>query len=243
MLLLSAAAVVLMLRSSLILWVYLPKLQFVQFPWRWMGILAVPYACFSAAAARRWRHGWVWAVVVFIAVAGTAAFLIHNAWWDSNDIPVLREAISSGKGFDGTDEYDPAKDDHTDLPAKAPPVQILPRESADAPAPDAKIRIARWTAEEKDLSVNSPQPFRLAVRLIDYPAWRVEVNGQRVTPQSQETTAQQIILPLPAGEQRIRIRFTATPDRIWGDSISGGASVVFLVLLLWNARSGASRNR
>jgi hypothetical protein len=234
MLLLSAAAMVLMLRSSLILWVYLPKLQFVQFPWRWMGILAVPYAFFSAAALRRVRPGWVWAVVVFIAVVSTAGFLVHKAWWDSNDIPVLREAISSGKGFDGTDEYDPAKDDHTDLPAQAPQVQILPRDGADAPAPDAKIRIARWTAEEKDLRVTSPQPFRLAVRLVDYPAWRVEANGQRVTPQPQETTAQ-IILPLPAGTDRVKISFVSTRDRNLGSLLSG-IGAIGLMALFWGSK-------
>ena len=229
MLLLSAAAVVFMLRSSLILWEYLPKLQFVQFPWRWMGILAVPYTFFVAAAARRWRPGWVWAAIVFIAVAGTGAFLVHRAWWDSNDIPVLQEAISSGKGFDGTDEYDPAKDDHTDLPAKAPAIQILPREGANLPALEAKVRIAHWTAEEKDLRVTSPQPFRLAVRLLDYPAWRIEVNGQRVTPRAQETTAQ-IILPLPAGVPQINIRFARTRDRVCGAVISGAAGILFLLL-------------
>ena len=231
MLLLSAAAVVLMLRSSLILWEHLPKLAFVQFPWRWMAILAVPYGFFAAAAVRRWRPGWAWAVVVVIVSTGTAAFLVHRAWWDSNDIPVLREAIASGRGFDGTDEYDPAKDDHTDLPANAPPAQILPREAAATTAPEAKIQIVRWTAEQKDLTVTSPQPLRLAVRLLDYPAWRIEVNGRRVTSQPQETTAR-IILPLPTGTQHINIRFARTQDRVLGGIIS---TVGFLLLigLLW----------
>jgi hypothetical protein len=219
MLLLSATAMILMLHSSSILWDFLPKLQFVQFPWRWMGILAVPYAFFSAAAAHRWRPGWVWAVIVCIAVVSTAAFLVYKAWWDSNDIPVLQEAIAKDQGFEGTDEYDPAKDDHTDLPAKAPPVQILPQKGAATTATNAKIRIARWTSEEKDLSVTSPQPFRLAVRLLDYPAWRIEVNGHRVTPESPESTAQ-IILPLSAGAQRIRIKFADTADRRWGTGMS-----------------------
>ena len=219
MLLLSATAMILMLHSSSILWKFLPKLQFVQFPWRWMGILAVPYAFFSAAAARRWRPGWVWAVIVFIVVAGTGVFLVHKAWWDSDDIPVLQEAIASSKGFDGTDEYDPAKDDHTDLPAKASPVQILAREGAEKTASNAKIRIERWTAEEKELTVTSPQPLLIAVRLLDYPAWRVEVNGGRVTPESPESTAQ-IILPLPAGAQQIRIKFADTADRKWGTGMS-----------------------
>jgi 6-pyruvoyl-tetrahydropterin synthase-like protein len=219
MLLLSATAIVLMLRSSLILWEHLPKLQFVQFPWRWLGILAVPCAYFAAAATRRWRPGWVWAVIVAITVVCTSAFLVHKAWWDTDDIPVLQEAISSGKGFDGTDEYDPAKDDHTNLPAKAPPVQILPQERPGTAAPNAKIRIERWTAEEKDLTVTSPQPLRLAVRLLDYPAWRVEVNGLVVAPQHPEDT-EQLLLPLSPGTHRISVRFGRTKDRTLGGILS-----------------------
>ena len=238
LLLLSAAAVVLMLRSSLILWEHLPKLQFVQFPWRWMGILAVPYAYFSGAAARRWRPGWVWALIVVIASAGTAAFLVHKAWWDSDDIPVLLEAIANGKGFDGTDEYDPAKDDHTNLPATAPPVQILPREGAETAEPNAKIRIPRWTAEAKELTVTAPQPLRLAIRLLDYPAWHVEVNGRGVTPETPESTAQ-IILLLPSGTQRINIRFARTPDRGLGSGISL-TGLLTLAACFWATRSKTS---
>jgi len=231
MLLLSATSVVLMLRSSLVLWEHLPKLQFVQFPWRWMGILAVPYAYFAAAAVRRWRPGWVWAVVVVIAVGSTAAFLVHKAWWDSDDIPALQEAIASGKGFDGTDEYDPAKDDHTNLPAKAAPVEILPWEGIETTAPNAEIRIVRWNAEEKDLTVTSSQPLRLAVRLLDYPAWRIEVNGRSVMPESSDSTAQ-IILPLPAGADRIKISYVRTRDRDLGSLLSGIGTFA-LVAALW----------
>ncbi|HEX8765075.1 MAG TPA: 6-pyruvoyl-tetrahydropterin synthase-related protein [Candidatus Acidoferrum sp.] len=226
LLLLSAAAMILMLHSSSILWERLPKLRFVQFPWRWMGILAVPYAFFSAAAVRRWRPGWVWAAVVTITVVCTGAFLVHKAWWDSNDIPVLQEAISSGKGFDGTDEYDPAKDDHTDLPAKAPRLETLGQEGAEKTGPNPKIQIARWTAEEKELIVTAPRPLRLAIRLLDYPAWRVEMNGRRVLPESPESTAQ-IILPLPAGTQHIRIKLETTLDRRLG----GGVSLAGLLAL------------
>jgi hypothetical protein len=239
LLLLSAAAEVLMLRSSLILWEHFPKLQFVQFPWRWMGILAVPYAYFAAAAARRWRPGSVWAAVVCIAVAGTAAFLVHKAWWDSEDIPGLREAIATGKGFDGTDEYDPATDDHTNLPAKAPPVQILPREGAETPVSKATVRILRWTAEEKDLSVTTPQPLRVALRLLDYPAWRIEMNGHRVTPESPESAAQ-IILPIDAGSNRVRLSFARTPDRTLGILLSG-SSALALAAVLWGIPFGMRR--
>src|SRR5260370_25383692 len=56
LLLLSAATAFLMIRPSAIFWEYLPKLRFVQFPWRWMAILALPYAYFLAAAMERQRR-------------------------------------------------------------------------------------------------------------------------------------------------------------------------------------------
>ncbi|PYT65656.1 MAG: hypothetical protein DMG39_28520, partial [Acidobacteria bacterium] len=164
--------------------------------------------------------------------------LVRKAWWDSDDIPVLEEAIASAKGFDGTDEYDPAKDDHTDLPPKAPPVQVLPEDGRQASSPKAEIHILRWSAEEKELTVTLSQPLRLAIRLLDYPAWRVEVNGWRVKPQSPETTSQ-MILPLSAGTDRIGIKFVGTPDRMLGGALSL-ASLFAAGLLLAKGRAKQS---
>ena len=172
---------------------------------------------------------------MILAAAGTATFLVRKAWWDSDDIPALQDAIANGQGFDGTDEYDPAKDDHTDLPAKAPPVEILLAKGAQAPGPKAEIRTLRWTAEEKELSITSPQPLRIAIRLLDYPGWRVEVNGRSVKPQSPETTAQ-MILPLSPGTHHIQIKFVRTTDRILGGCVSL-LSLLAAVLLLSKRRA------
>jgi hypothetical protein len=230
LLLLSIVASFLMIRPSSIFWEYLPKLRYVQFPWRWMSILAVPYTYFLAAAIARRRAGWMWSAAVFVITVGTAAVLVQKTWWNSDDIPVLQAAIAHDQGFEGTDEYDPAGDDHTDLPKKAPRVQVLPVEEEGGRAPKAEIRIERWTAEEKVIRVVSQVPLRLALRLLDYPAWQVEVNGNRATPEHAEGTAQ-MILPLPAGEERITITFARTPDRTSGRAISAGAGITLLALL------------
>jgi len=168
--------------------------------------------------------------VVVLASGGTATFLVHRAWWDTDDIPVLEEAIASGQGFDGTDEYDPLADDHYNLPQKAPRAQILAMEESGALVRKAEIHVERWTAEEKELSVRSPQPLRLAMRLLNYPGWRVEIDGKAVTPQLAETTAQ-MILPLSAGTHRITMRFGRTPDRTLGGAISMVALLAFLLLV------------
>ena len=224
LLLLSAAATVLMLKPAFVLWEYLPKLRFVQFPWRWTGVLAVPYAYFCSAAVAR-RSAWIWICIVILACGGSGIFLVHQAWWDSDDIPSLQDAIANDQGFEGTDEYDPAGDDHYNLPQNAPPVQILPSDDSPGFAPKAEVHVARWSAENKELDVVASEPLRLAIRLLDYPAWRVEMDGRPLTPEHAESTAQ-MVLPLPAGAHQISVRFRNTPDR----SVANGLSFISLVV-------------
>jgi hypothetical protein len=227
---LSALAVILMIRPSAFFWTHLPKLRFVQFPWRWMAILAVPYAYFFAAAIAQARRKWIWIVAVIAVSASAAMFLVQKTWWDSDDIPSLREAIANDQGFEGTDEYDPLGDDHYNLPEKAPRVQLLPVEGSDRSSPKAEIRIERWTAEEKNLRVTSNQFTRIGLRLLDYPAWHVELNGNEVTPQHAETNGQ-MILSLSPGTQRITAKFVRTADRKLGIAISMVAVLILLALL------------
>jgi len=141
----------------------------------------------------------------------------------------LREAIANDQGFEGTDEYDPVDDDHTNLPEKAPRVAILPAEESGGIAPRAEVRVLRWSAEERELQVSSQKPVRVALRLLDYPAWRVEVNGKVVTPQHAETSGQ-IMLWLPAGTQHIAVKFVRTPDRILGIFVSVAGLLALLAL-------------
>jgi len=227
---LSAAAAILMVRQSAFFWAHLPKLRFVQFPWRWMAILAVPYAYFSAAAMMRQRMRWIWFALVLIAVCGTATVLVKKTWWDSDDIPSLQEAVANDQGFEGTDEYDPVGDDHTNLPEKSARVQVLPAEESGGRAPQAEIRIERWTAEERVVRVISTEPLRVGLRLLDYPAWHVEVNRKPVTSEHAENNGEMIVALAP-GTQRITARFVRTPDRTLGSTISLLGVLTLLALL------------
>ena len=240
-LVLSALATALMLPPTSIAWQVLPKLRFVQFPWRWMSILTIPFIYFTAAAFARRRFRWL----VFIAAAAfltsTAIFLVHHTWWDEEEFSTLRASIASGEGFDGTDEYDPVGDDHYNLPAKAPRAQVIPlnedteREPATTAASQPQIVIERWLAEEKIIRVESTRPARLALRLLNYPAWQVKVNGSRIQPESAEDSGQMII-PIPTSQSRVNVRFTRTPDRTAGIAISIVSLFAALFLLWWGSR-------
>jgi hypothetical protein len=247
-LLLSALATALMLRPTTILWQVLPKLRFVQFPWRWMSILTIPFVYFLAATLAPRRFRWMAFLAAAALVTSTAIFLVQHTWWDDEEFSTLRAGIASGEGFDGTDEYDPAGDDHYNLPAKAPRALLLPtpadsEDQAENPGstaarvPDAggKLFVERWTAEDKTVQVESPRPARLALRLLDYPAWRVKVNGSQVQPEHAEDFAQ-IIVPIPAGSSRVNGRFTRTRDRTAGIAISIASFLAAMWLLFVGKR-------
>ena len=235
--LLGGTATVLMLRLSLFAWEVLPKLRFVQFPWRWMSILALPFTVFLACVVARRRSGWLWALAVISLLIAAGRFLVHQTWWDPDDIPTLQASIAAGEGFDGTDEYDPVGDDHYNLPTKMPRTRILsPKEVTKDST--TQIYFDRWTAEEREMLVISAQPIRLALRLLDYPAWRVEVNGVAVEPEHPEDSGH-MILALPAGESRVTARFGRTRDRTAGAVVSLLSLAACIVLFIPQARSGS----
>jgi hypothetical protein len=229
LLLLSAAATLLMFRVTAILWRALPELRYVQFPWRWMSILAVAFVVYAGASVAR-RRGWILMILVFVLLGGTGAFLGKQGWWDGDDIPTLQAAIEQDDGFDGTDEYDPLGDDHYNLPAKAPLVRMLPPEEDSSKMPNAIVSAVRWTAEEKVLRVKAHGPLRLALRLINYPAWRVEVNGREIVPERADDY-DQMIVPLGAGESRVQVHFTRTRDRTLGGVLTAASLLAAMFLM------------
>jgi hypothetical protein len=235
---LAAVATLLMLPITSVLWDVLPKLRFVQFPWRWMSTVALIWAFFLAAASARKKHGWVWVTVTLALLAGTGTYLVGHAWWDTEDITVLQAGIEEGKGFDGTDEYDPIGDDHYNLPEKVPLVEILSVAGKQRGEQRDEIRIQRWGGEDKKITVTSREPLRLGLRVLNYPAWYVEVNGKRIAPQKADESGQMIV-PVPPGESRVEVRFARTADRSAGDALSF-ASMLGLFTILWASRSRRS---
>ncbi|HEX4075183.1 MAG TPA: hypothetical protein VHX49_07275, partial [Candidatus Acidoferrales bacterium] len=239
-----AAAIFLMLPPSAPLWHHLPELQFMQFPWRWLEAMGVAYALFIAASmgrSRGWR-AWLIPVLVLLATAGAAAAIIDNAWWDDEDVPAIADAISSGHGYEGTDEYIPVGGNRYELPGNpddttrpddvsadpAPQIAMVdPSSGAVVPPKGARIHIERWTAEQRIVATQSATPMQLAPRLLVYPAWKVKVDGQSARYEAQPATMQMVI-PLPAGDHRIEIQFARTWDRSAGAAISLATAAALL---------------
>ncbi|MBV9481431.1 MAG: hypothetical protein JO249_11865 [Acidobacteria bacterium] len=221
----AAACVLLMLSPTLLLWQHLPELRFVQLPWRWLLCLNVVLALFMAVGARRW----MWRAGVYVAAIAMLLFVgfkVQPPWWDSSeDIIELHDNIVEGRGYEGTDEYVPAGADASETVRDAPKVAV-------EDGGRARVNLEQWGPESKLFTVAVSQPTRLVVHLFNYPAWRVEVNGQRVPAGSEEKTGQMII-PIPAGVDRVQVRFVRTWDRKLAAAVSLSTLLLMVGLAIY----------
>ena len=232
LLVLGSAATLMMFRVTAPLWSLLPKMRFVQFPWRWMSVLAVVCVCFLAAAMER-RRGWLWLASVVILSFPLGYFLTQNTWWDPDEMPTQQAAIQSDTGYEGVDEYDPLGDDHLDLPKHAPLAEIFKAESDNLGGRPvvANIHIETWETNNHKLIVDSSAQARVALRLLNYPAWQVTVNGKPVTPEKPDDL-DQMLVPIEAGKSEIEVRFMRTPDQTAGIALSMLSLLVAAGLLM-----------
>jgi hypothetical protein len=221
----------LMFPSSGPVWQYAPKLRFVQFPWRWLLPLGVSLAFFLGETVATSRHRLAVALGCVALLTGTGVLIARATYWDSDDLVDILTAVSSGQGYEGTYEYCTLGGDQTDLPLRSPTVVLLPAEpeenSSALPAPQQPRNwsVEDWQPERKVLIVEASSPARAAVRLLNYPAWRVRVNGAPVESES-DTDSGQMIVPLPAGRSRVEIFLARTPDRTIGGALSCMAALL-----------------
>ena len=101
---------------SLPIWNLLPKLRFLQFPWRWLVALEAPMGIFFAAAVwpeRPWRRKALAAVcaLFFLAASSFTARTFFQACDDEDAVPGMLNVYRSGAGVVGTDEYAPPGSD------------------------------------------------------------------------------------------------------------------------------------
>lgn len=240
---LGSAAIFLMFPASALFWRLLPKLEFLQFPWRWLGPLDFVFAIFVAVALGSVKRQWICWTLVVVVLGSLGAMIAKDAWWDSEDVPFLRNSIQAGFGYEGTDEYQPLGSNRYELPGTDPNGVWI----ASTPAPDVRqygapigdgksvprvtFRIQRWTATHRSFSAQASAPTVLALRLLAYPGWQIQVDGATSAIATAPKTGE-MLLALAAGMHQVNVDFRNTWDRIAGTLISLAFAIAFFVFAL-----------
>lgn len=237
------ACSVLMIPLAGLLWNVLPKIEYMQFPWRWSLCLSMIFCWFVTMAflksdsvksnsRRWWWRGAVCAAVLVVLVG--AGYRYQAPWWDNAaDLREMQDNMEAGTGYEGVEEYTPAGADATGMAALNKDARNV---SVAGPA-RAAIHVYRWEPESRMFTAEMSAVDQLALRLLQYPAWRVEVNGRVVETAARPETGQMLV-PVQAGMNRVEIRFVRTWDRRLGGWISviAAVSVAGWILLLRRRR-------
>jgi hypothetical protein len=254
------AVLFLQLPISLPLWNLLPKLRFLQFPWRWLVVLEAPMAIFFAAAlwpARLWRRGAVAALcaVFFLAATAFAARDFFQNCDDEDSVSGMMSVYRSGAGFVGADEYAPPGSDNTLLAFGLPDACLVSDAATalgvtpeDQDADDATLvwkadqgsceATPRWRLdlpEHKRLTTTVGHAGFLILRVRSYPAWRVAVNGQLAggLPRRDDGL---IVVRVPQGPVDLTLDWSTTPDVLAGRCLSALAALLLIVLWRYERR-------
>jgi non-canonical purine NTP pyrophosphatase (RdgB/HAM1 family) len=215
-----AASALLMLPVSNVLWQHLPKLRYMQLPFRWLVCMNAALAMLLTVAAKRWSARLL-TCAVLLAVVIFAGYRFQPPWWDTAaDIREMNDAIADSTGYEGTDEYVPAGADAYELNKSLP----LVSDDAGARVPNEMLA---WGETEKHFTVRAAAPQNLIVRLFNYPAWDVVVNGKPTKTRTTDVTGL-IGIPIAAGDNDVHIYFRRTIDRKVGNVVS----LISLVLLV-----------
>jgi hypothetical protein len=254
---------------SLPLWNLLPKLRFLQFPWRWLVVLEAPMGIFFAAAvwpgamARRWLRIAVpvACAALFLGSTAIAAIYFFQPCDDEDAVIPMVAAYRSGAGFDGVYEYEPIGADDgvvaTGLPDAClvtnPQIKLGILDTAGA-NPDWWVEQgscdATYTGQPKETDANPehlhiravlPHAGFLILRLRTYPAWRITVNGQPAAPALQREDGLTVV-PVQPGLVDLHADWTTTPDVVAGRWLSVAALLALSVLFFTELQFGGRRS-
>lgn len=248
-------ALAMMLPVSGWAWALLPKLRFLQFPWRWLVAVQAPMGVLLAAGLWSSRRGALWAVA-----AGAAALAIgwpvmagrvfFQACYPEDSVPAMVEVWHSGEGWEGAYEYEPPTADNSELAMDLPDACLV--EDAEKKLGHMNDdQMLQWTPEEQScvayfdrekgstsewfaVEAEAARAGFLVLKLRSYPAWRVRVNGAEPTKLAAREDGL-IVVPVGAGHTQVTAEWTRTAD------VTAGWALSALGLLLLTAMCALER--
>ncbi len=245
------------------LWNLLPDLRFLQFPWRWLLVLEAPMAVFLAAAL--WpetnvRRARIFAIAVssaiFICITAGAGKYLYQACHPEDAVTGMLSVLQAGKGYDGTFEYEPVGGDISLIAMNLPqaclvsdPNLALGKNDADGEliwdavqgTCEATFAVSQNSSPEHlHISGTAPHPAFLILRKLTYPAWRVTLNGQSISPSPARQDGLTVV-SIPQGAFSLSVDWITTRDVVLARWLSALSVFVLTGLCLFENKLKQAR--
>jgi hypothetical protein len=252
----------LQLPVSDVIWKQTPHLKFLQFPWRWLLPLSVVICVLAAMAlGASVKHGararlLSFAMILALAIGG--GWLFFQPCDEEDAVGAQVAAFRLGQGTEGTDEYTPVGADNASIQQRLPLVRVLRAaddDTADSSAGDnpewragvpgtvaVKAAATVLNAEHWVVSLSTPESGYAVLRLMDYPSWRVSVDGRQVVGRPLREDGL-LAVPVTPGSHTIEVQWSATRDVAAGRVLSALALLGFLGTVGLERRGGNRGDR
>jgi hypothetical protein len=244
--------VLLQLPVSDVIWKFTPHMKFLQFPWRWTLALSV-LTCALAGMAVKKTGGRtaMFAGVLIAAMAIGGSLLFFQPCDDEDAVAAQLAGFRLGQGIQGTDEYTPVVAHNSLVEQHLPLVRLLRSaqdDTADSRQGDnpewrtggvgsiaATADTKRWNAEHWRVNVVTPESGYAVLRLMDYPSWRVTVDGKPAPGRPMRDDGLMAV-PVMAGSHALEVQWTATGDVITGRAVSALALLALALVAIMERR-------
>ena len=253
------------LAPSKALWDHLPLLEYVQFPWRFLGPAALCVALLCAAgvapAAGPIPRKTSWWPAFAPPVILPALWVASVGWFCPNYCEPPRDTSVAGMiawerstdtiGSTAKGEYLPIwvdrLPDSAQVRAAYAGGKAVARLDFESLPDGARVVASQYVPTGATIDLETAELFRARYLALYYPGWRATIDGERapIAPTHPEGL---ISFDVPAGYHTVRISFRQTPARWVGNGISilcaaAVAGVAGVWLLSARRRSGATLPR
>ncbi len=259
-LMLAATAVYLFMALSVSrpVWERLPLIDFVQFPWRFVGRAALPVAFLAGVPWRDGRRTTVAArrlssaglVVAAAALLLEAVPNLYPRLCAEEPFPTILtvHAYERATGLVGVDpegsyfprtvrERPAGSPLEADFAARRTPQRF----DATALPPGATLSDVVYAGQGVALAVDTPAAFTARYLSFAFPGWSARVDGAPVAITAEEPSGL-ITFRVPAGTHRVEVRWGATPLRLALVALSALAAVGVAVVAVLGRRRDAGKS-
>ena len=224
------------LEPSQPLWDWRRELQYIQFPWRFLILLALGCAVLAAVPAatlgRRDR-------CLGLAVAALSVGLLVAAGWGRarpGELAAMPDREFSPTSLADRDRSRGTSHEYETVWTEGRPEQP-PESRLAVRTGSADIADLGGTAHEQRFGVTAHRRSRLRLNTFYFPGWRVFVDGREGTVEHDNPSALMEFW-VERGNQTVVAQFGPTPSRQLGAALSLAALATVAALLAWPVRPG-----
>jgi hypothetical protein len=216
----SLLAIILMLPITAWLYLHLPGMKYINFPWRYLFVVSLLIALFLAhAASQSKRARWMIAVTALGFAAAWFAMWpptwLHNpeASWGkysaarTAELPGVQELMPISARYDEEGRYGPS--------------QLVSVESGAC----KMLQVQIWQSEHRVVRFDCQPDTTLVIKTFFYPGWKIIANGR---PAPVAFNEQGAFLAKVQGAGYLEMTFAYTQDRKLGVDISRATIFIWL---------------